>query len=47
MCKAKSCKYYKQCLCKRDLVGDSRCGDYEKNPNYKPKEVKNNGKDNR
>jgi hypothetical protein len=29
MCKAKSCRYYKKCLVKRELVGDTRCGDYE------------------
>lgn len=40
MCKAKSCKYWKQCLVKRELVGDTRCGDFERNSNYKPKEVK-------
>ena len=29
-CKAKTCKYYKKCLAKRDLVGDTCCNDYER-----------------
>lgn len=34
-CKAKSCKYYKKCLAKRDCM-DSRCGDYERDNNFVP-----------
>lgn len=35
MCKAKSCKYWKKCLVRKECM-DSRCADYEKAPE-KPK----------
>lgn len=41
MCKAKDCKWYKECIVKRELIGDTKCSDYKK------KEVTNNGKNNR
>lgn len=31
-CKAKTCKYYKLCLAKYDLVGELHCNDYEAKP---------------
>lgn len=36
MCKAKSCKNWKLCGVKRACM-DFCCGDYIKNPDYKPK----------
>lgn len=38
MCKAKSCKYWKDCLVRRECT-DSHCADYEKRQE-KPKQPK-------
>ena len=34
-CKAKSCRYWKKCLAKRECM-DFRCNDYERDPNFTP-----------
>lgn len=34
MCKAKECKYYKNCIVKREML-DFKCSDYEKKQNLK------------
>lgn len=34
-CTARSCKYYKKCVAKRDCM-DNRCGDYERDNSFVP-----------